>query len=53
MKVEEEKCKDIDLTTGIDVVPGYKFGFPDDEEIVTIQFRDNGELPGEIGRAHV
>ena len=47
LKVEEEKCKDIDLTTGIDVVPGYKFGFPDDEEIVTIQFRDNGELPGE------
>ena len=44
-KISESECKDIDLTTNVEVKAGASMGIRDDK-IVVITFSDNGELPG-------
>lgn len=46
-KIKREKCKDIDLTTKIHVEEGSSLDFPDDDQVLVIDFKDNGVLPGE------
>ena len=45
--IDLSRCKDIDLQTNIYVASGAEQGFDDDEQVLVVQFADNGELPGE------
>lgn len=46
--IQIDQCKDIDLTSEIEVVSGASLGFSDDQKIAKLIFKNNGELPGEV-----
>lgn len=46
--ISPDKCKDINLRTLVWVKSGKEMGFPDEEEVIEIEFADNGELPGKV-----
>lgn len=45
-KIKASKCKDITLSSNISIVSGSNKGFPDDKQIIQIEFAENGILPG-------
>jgi len=45
-RIQSGKCKNINLSTYIDVQSGFAAGFPNDSKVVSIRFANNGLLPG-------
>lgn len=46
--IKKSKCKDINVTSKIEIVNGANYGFSNDKKIALLKFRDNGELPGKV-----
>ena len=46
--ITKEKCKDINVSSSIEIVSGENYGFANDKKVALLKFRDNGELPGEV-----
>ena len=47
-RITEERCKDINLETYMYTEEGFVLGYPDEENVLVIEFQDNGLLPGEV-----
>ena len=46
-RIMREKCKDVDLKTVIHGEEGRDMYFPDEDQVLVIDFKNNGVLPGE------
>lgn len=46
MSIYPENCKDIDVEVLIRSMPGISMGFPDEDQVAAVIFKDNGDLPG-------
>ncbi len=48
MLIAPEKCKDIDLEVGMNIISAQSLGFENEKDVLQLSFAANGELPGRV-----